>query len=68
MKATNRYDVQVLKGGVWSWCGVIAMPRSRKEARIAKKRMELEPFWKAMGVEAFRVTQTGFTTQGIGWS
>jgi hypothetical protein len=67
MKTTNRYDVQVLKGGVWGWAAVEPLPRSRKEARIAKKRMELEPFWKAIGVEAFRVHQTGFTTKGIGW-
>ncbi len=68
MKTTNRYDVQVLKAGVWSWCGVVAMPRLRSEARKAMAKMKLEPFWKAMGVEGFRVHQTGFTTKGIAWS
>lgn len=61
----NRYDVQVKKDGVWGWAGVEPIPRKRSEARAAKKRMELEPFWKAIGVTDFRVAQTGFTTKGF---
>lgn len=67
MKTTNRYDVQILKGGVWSWAGVVAMPRKLGEARKAMARMRDEACWKAWGVEGFRVHQTGFTTKGIPW-
>lgn len=63
---TNRYDVQILKDGVWTWSGVVPFPRRLSEARKAMKVMKQEGCWKVWGVEAFRVHQTGFTTKGIG--
>lgn len=63
--STNRYDVQILKAGVWTWAGVTPSPRRMGEARADMKKMKGEACWKAWGVESFRVSQTGFTTKGI---
>lgn len=62
----NQYDVQILKGGEWSWAGVEPMPTTRQEARRIAKKLIQDTAWCAwVGVEKVRVQQTGFTTKGL---
>lgn len=57
MNLVKLWDVQVRIGGEWKWAGVSPVGVRRCTANHYRARLALDPYWRSIGVDAFRVAE-----------